>query len=247
MVSISEYGMLVALKRHIKWSCSNLSWVILGLTGVKCVWVLSYAVCGLLTLCSRYDWDCWSGLVTRTGSWSQTVPEFNVVAGVLSWAKVGIKVLCLNNVQMLSLPQTMRRQRTEVVVELRKVITFVLYCAVNYKHPMTFSNYEFYNQIKFCLFICSFFFEIMYRKILMLSWISAGICIRWYFCSLLHRTKETNTFWRGEMCPMRTSVMTLMSTETSDRYGCVSSSQNVTAAKRKSSQHIFRFCVLRTE
>ena len=53
------------------------------------------------------------------------MPKFNVVS--LSWAEAGWdSSLC--NVDALSRPQTMRRQRTEVVVELRKVRTFVMLC-----------------------------------------------------------------------------------------------------------------------
>lgn len=93
-------------------------------------------------------------------------------------------MLCDNT---LSHPQTMRRQRTEVVVELRKVKGsggFTVFCLWNIKQ----------ND----------------------AWVFARVSNCFWPPS--HRTKETSTFWKGEMCLLSTSLRTTMAMETSDRY-----------------------------
>lgn len=113
----------------------------------------------------------------------------------------------------------MRRQRTEVVVELRKVITL------------------FYVTLIFRTTLPSDLF--VWDKCPSLSWLSVEMHMEYYLYSLHCRTKETSTFWRGETCLMRTSVRTLMSTEISNRYGCVYS-ENVFATTPKQNQYILQ-------
>lgn len=114
----------------------------------------------------------------------------------------------------------MRRQRTEVVVELRKVNTFRLLILSSATNNVQEINYLL--KVQFWPLYLQFIIEITYLKML-ISRISAGMYTMWYYCSLHLRTKETSTFWRGETCPTRTSARTLTSTEISDRYGCLSS------------------------
>lgn len=74
------------------------------------------------------------------------------MAGEIPLGKCRLELKLLLNVNMLFLPQTMRRQRTEVVVELRKVIILCYQC-------QTRCNYDFHNPINFKPFICSLSFK----------------------------------------------------------------------------------------
>lgn len=129
----------------------------------------------------------------------------------------------------------MRRQRTEVVVELRKVITFVFFKI--YFPPISNANNFKVHYVMVWSFICKSVWHSMYAKFLIyLWWNSVWAYMKCYF----YRTKEMSIFWRGEMFPTRTSVRTLMLTEISDRY--VLSLSLKSPVIRKSSKHLFRFC-----
>lgn len=145
-------------------------------------------------LLSYLKHSCQSALLAQTGSWSQTLSTFDVIS-IAGKGWLGLKFF-LFFYQMLdsngsSHPQTMRRQRTEVVVELRKVNSFT--CITQTTQ----------NSVFLCISLR------MYQK--------KEAC--WDFCtSSFPRTKETSTSSRGETCPSSTSVRTQMLTGISDWY-----------------------------